>query len=214
MPTSATGTNNPPPPGSLKGRRDGGFTLLELLVVIVIVAILFSFATLAIRGHDPDDALHTEARRLARLIELGLDEAVLRGENLAIEINSDGYRFLRLQDDRWTPMDKDRQLRPRALPENMEMELSLEDTEIVIHASDETADGMGGGFSLQSRVDKFGEDPQAERDEKAIEPQLYLLASGEITPEFSLYLGYPDYDSGYRIDGHFDGAIEVRKSDL
>ena len=62
-----------------------GFTLIELLVVIVIVAILFTYTTLAIRGNSPEDAIKEEAHRLERLIELALEESILRGEEYGIE---------------------------------------------------------------------------------------------------------------------------------
>lgn len=187
-----------------------GFTLIELLAVIVIVAILFTFATLAIRGHDPNEMLQTEAQRLDRLIRLALEEAILRGEEYGLEINIDGYRFLRLNGKKWTEISSDRILRPRLLPENMELELSLEDTEIVIDPDE----GMGNNFSLESTVDKFGEEETPEQKKNRIVPQIYLLSSGEITPEFSIRFLYPDIETSYLVNGSFDGKTEHILSDL
>ena len=50
---------------------------------------------------------------MERLIQLALEEAILRGEEYAIEINLDGYRFLRLTENRWTPITEDKILAAR-----------------------------------------------------------------------------------------------------
>ncbi|HHO58992.1 MAG TPA: type II secretion system protein GspH [Thiotrichales bacterium] len=187
-----------------------GFTLIELLVVIVIVAILFSYTTLAIRGHDPEEMIQTEARRLDRLIQLALEEAILRGEEYALEVGIDGYRFLRFQQQRWVVIDTDRILRTRQLPVDMELELSLEETEIVI---DPNA-GMSKEFSLESEVDKFAEEGEDGNKRKKLEPQIYLLSSGEITPEFSIRLFYPGVETSYLVEGRFDGEHNAVISEL
>jgi len=62
-----------------------GFTLLELLVVVVVVAILFTYTTLAIRSDSPEDVIKKEAQRMGRLVQLALEESILRGEEYGIE---------------------------------------------------------------------------------------------------------------------------------
>ena len=74
--------------------KDKGFSLLELLVVIVIISILFTFTTLAIRGTSPEELLQTEALRLDRLLQLALEEAILKGEEYGVEFKPGSYRFL------------------------------------------------------------------------------------------------------------------------
>ncbi|MBT8134509.1 MAG: type II secretion system minor pseudopilin GspH, partial [Gammaproteobacteria bacterium] len=119
--------------------RQNGFTLLELLVVVVIVAILFTYTTLAIRSDTPDEIIKKEAQRMERLIQLALEEAILRGEEYGIEIFLDGYRFLRfdIAENKWLPLSDDKILRQRELPLEMELEMNLEDTEIVIELASE-----------------------------------------------------------------------------
>jgi len=75
-------------------KRDKGFSLLELLVVIVIISILFTFTTLAIRGTSPEELIQTEAQRLDRLLQLALEEAILKGQEYGLEFKPDSYRFL------------------------------------------------------------------------------------------------------------------------
>ena len=63
-------------------------------IVIVIIAILFTFTTLAIRGTSPEELLQTEAQRLDRLLQLALEEAILKGVEYGLEFKPNSYRFL------------------------------------------------------------------------------------------------------------------------
>jgi len=189
------------------GFRLQGFTLIELLVVIVIVAILFSYATLAIRSVEPEELIETEARRLDRLIQLVLEESILRGQDYGIDVFIDGYRFLRLENQQWVEISNDKLLRARTLPPEMELELTLEETEV--NTKSKLTD-----FSLDSTVDKFADEESDEPKKKTITPQVFLLSSGEITPEFTIHMFFPNVETSYLITGNFDGQHNVSLSDL
>lgn len=192
---------------SLTPAQQQGFTLLELLVVVVIVAILFTYTTLAIRSDSYEDIIREEARRLERLIELSLEEAILRGEEYALEIYLDGYRFLRFTENQWQPLTDDRILREYKLPHEMELEISLEDTEIVIElAKDSTTD-----FDLE--FDEASEEEEEEEKNKP-EPQIFLLSSGEITPEFDIRFYISGVETSYFVKGQFNGELTTEISDL
>ena len=181
-----------------------GFTLLELLVVVVIVAILFTYTTLAIRSESPADIIKQEAQRMQRLVELASEEAIMRGEEYAIELSLNGYRFLRFENNQWLPLSSDRILRERELPLEMELELLLEETEVVIDMSADNA--------MQEDIDLELED-EDEQNNKA-DPQVYLLSSGEITPEFEVRLFILGVEASYLVSGRFDGSVETKISDL
>jgi len=188
--------------------REKGFTLLELLVVVVIVAILFTYTTLAIRSDTPEDIIKKEAQRMEHLIQLALEESILRGEEYGIEIFLDGYRFLRFNvtENQWLPLSDDKILRERELPLDMELEMSLEDTEIVIElASDPMSEKI-----LDLEADPDGKD----EDTKEAQPQIYLLSSGEITPEFDVRFYILGVEASYFVKGSFDGTLSTELSDL
>lgn len=84
-------------------RRQSGFTLLEILVVMVLLGIVLSVAVLS-AGGDADRQLEQEARRMAELIRLAREEAVLNGSELAIRFYPDGYAFERLEGKEWLPL--------------------------------------------------------------------------------------------------------------
>lgn len=185
--------------------RQKGFTLLELMVVVVIVAILFTYTTLAIRSDSAEDIIKKEAQRMERLVQLALEESILRGEEYGIEIFLDGYRFLRFDviENRWQPLSDDKILRERELPMDMELEMQLEETEVVIElATDPMSD---------QELDINEED---EDDKKESKPQIYLLSSGEITPEFDVRFYILGVETSYFVKGAFDGSLTRDVSEL
>ena len=185
-------------------RQLRGFTLLELLVVVVIAGILFTYTTLAIRGDSPEDIIKQEAQRFERLVQLALEEAILRGEEYAIEVHLDSYRFLHSIQGQWLPVTDDKILRDRLLPLDMELEMQLEDTEIVIKLGDTAASDQ------TSEADEASEDDKKAKNE----PQVFLLSSGEITPEFDLRFYILGVKTSYDVKGHFDGSLTTKISDL
>jgi general secretion pathway protein H len=104
-----------------------GFTLLELLVVLVIVGITLSFAVLSLGLRSDKDIVLEESRRIAALMQLASDEAVVQGRELAMQFDGDSYRFLLLDNkNRWQAIEADEVLRERSLPEGMQAELVVE----------------------------------------------------------------------------------------
>jgi type II secretion system protein H len=188
--------------------REHGFTLLELLVVVVIVAILFTYTTLAIRSDTPEEIIKKEAQRMERLVQLALEESILRGEEYGLEIFLDGYRFLRFDvtENRWLPLTDDKILRQRELPLDMELEMNLEDTEIVIELASEPM--------KEQKLDLDSGSDEEDSDEEKARPQIFLLSSGEITPEFDVRFYILGVEASYFVNGTFDGTLNTELSDL
>lgn len=187
--------------------KQQGFTLIELMVVVVIVAILFSYTTLAIRGDSPEDTIKEETQRLQRLVQLAMEESILRGEEYGIEVFIDGYRFLRLSEHQWQPLSGDRILRQRTLSDDIELEMRLEDTAISITTNIDP---------LADKKVKLDDNPDAAEDDKkiTIKPHIYLLSSGEITPEFEIRFYILGVETSYIVSGLFDGTLNTKISDL
>jgi len=180
-------------------------------VVVVIVAILFTYTTLAIRSDTPEDLIKKESQRLERLVTLALEEAILRGEEYAIEIQQNGYVFLRFTKNQWTPLTDDKILHERELPLDMELEMRLEETEIVFDPAPAT--NSGGKTSSDSNADDEQKDDESD-DEASFKPQIFLLSSGEITPEFDIRFYILGVETSYIVKGLFDGTLSSGVSDL
>ncbi len=197
-----------------------GFTLIELLVVGVIVAILFTYTTLAIRGTSPEELIQEEARRLTRLVQLASEEAILRGEEYGIEIFVDGYRFLRQSDGKWFAFEGDKILRERELPSDMEIELQTEETDIEISnlTSSAITKFMDETSALEAALadTTLGDDGDDEEggEVSKVQPQIYLLSNGEITPEFEIRFYILGVETSYLVNGKFDGKLTTEASAL
>lgn len=177
--------------------RASGFTLLELLVVLIIVSVLFSFLTLSIRTNSPEDLIKQEAHKLNRLLQLALEQAVLRNTEYGLKFSNRGYQFLQLNEEGfWQAVDADKLLRKRELPFEMEIELAIEQIDVVIGETDK------------------GSEDNNEQTEKKLQPQVFLLSSEEITPEFSARFIIPGVETSYIVKATIDGKHTATISDL
>ena len=87
--------------------------MLELLVVLVIVGIMLGVVALnAMPGER--QVLQNEAQRIALLLQVARDEAIVRNVPIAFEADQNHYRFLIRQNDSWQPLTQDESLRERA----------------------------------------------------------------------------------------------------
>ena len=105
-------------------RKVSGFTLVELLVVMVIVGVTLGLASLnAIPS--PRQDLQNEAQRIALLLQLARDEAIVRNRLVAFEANPERYRFIVRNETSWDPVTQDDLLRERTF-KNAPLQLLLE----------------------------------------------------------------------------------------
>ncbi|WP_332853439.1 GspH/FimT family pseudopilin [Duganella sp. S19_KUP01_CR8] len=96
----------------MRAARQRGFTLIELLVVMVILGVTLGLVSLnALPGQK--QSLREDAQRVALLLQLARDEAIVRNRQIAFEAGSDGYRFLIRNDKQWTVAVQDDLLRER-----------------------------------------------------------------------------------------------------
>jgi general secretion pathway protein H len=164
-------------PGACRGQR--GFTLLELMVVLVIVSVILTFVSLTAGGDPRAEQLQRESRRLAALLEMASEEAVLSSQQLAVRFSEESYEFLVLQGGQWLPLSDDPVLRARSLPEGIELDLELEDNP-----------------------------PPALVSEDSDLPQVFLLSSGEMTP-FVVTLSAPESERRFLIKANLLGQLEL-----
>lgn len=161
--------------------RAAGFTLLELMVVLVIIGIVMTFVTVSVGGDNRAKELDREARRLAALMDLASDEAILRSSQLAVRFGDAEYEFYSLQGNAWLPLTDDSQLRLRTLPEGVTLDLELEDSPPL-------------GLNA---------DPDQQQ------PQVFILSSGEMTP-FILTLSAPETRQRYQVKGGLTGEVALQ----
>ncbi len=181
-------------------RKERGFTLIEILVVVVIIAIISGVALMSMNLIGDDRELDTERKRLATLIELAQDEAVMQGREFGLELMASTYRFVEFDpfDSRWSEVQDDDLFRMRQLPEGMEFELYVEDKLILLENDP-----------------KLIEDPDDEGMSLTVEtyaPHLFVFSSGESTA-FEIRLKRPLNDQQLVMRGNVLGAIEFVDQD-
>ncbi|MYM69220.1 prepilin-type N-terminal cleavage/methylation domain-containing protein [Pseudoduganella sp. FT55W] len=94
-------------------RRERGFTLIELLVVMVILGIILGLVSLnALPGQK--QSMQQDAKRIALLLQLARDEAIVRNRQIAFEAGPENYRFMIRNDNKqWEQVVNDDLLRER-----------------------------------------------------------------------------------------------------
>jgi general secretion pathway protein H len=93
-------------------RLPRGFTLLELLVVMVIAGIMLGMVSFNAMPSERQVLQH-DAQRIALLLQLARDEAIVRNRPIAFEAEADSYRFLIFDDNTWQTLKQDDLLRER-----------------------------------------------------------------------------------------------------
>jgi general secretion pathway protein H len=155
-----------------------GFTLIELLVVLVILGSLIGIAVLSVGIAGPGRELHNEAERLAGLIGVLAEEAVLDNQEYGLLLSREAYQVLRYDSTKqaWQALSN----KPHQLPAWAQLSVELEGAALELPAAE-------------------GEEPS----KTTLVPQLLLLSSGEISP-FRLLLGERRAD-GLRLQLVSDG---------
>ncbi len=106
-------------------RRQGAFTLLELLVAIVVAGVIVGLVSFSIGGFDR--SLRFEAERLAQLLVLAREEAQVRGAPIRLQADDERYDFLIWRERRWQPLRDDRDLRERRWEQPVQLQLERSD---------------------------------------------------------------------------------------
>lgn len=171
-----------------------GFTLLEIMVVLVLIGIIFSFAVLSVSRNDQDEVMKRETRRLATLIDMANNEAVIRGQELAIHFTRNGYAFLVLQLEGWQELPDDALLKPHKLPAGFSVRIEVE------------GDPPGLGQKKKGDSPGLGQQDKKKADD-TLTPQVYILSSGEMTP-FSATLQAEHSQVRYHLTATMLGKLD------
>ncbi len=114
-----------------------GFTLIELMVSLLIIGIVLTLTMLSLPGDQGRDRQRTEVHRLLALLQLARDEAILQAKTVGFAITDDGYGFYSHDGEDWRYLEDDAVLRPRQLPTDIGLHLTIEGEDYPDHESNE-----------------------------------------------------------------------------
>lgn len=181
-------------------RNSRGFTLIEILVVVIIIAIISGVALMSMNLIGDDRELDTERKRLATLIEVAQDEAMMQGRELGLELMTSTYRFVEFDpfSFQWSEIQGDELFRLRQLPEGMEFDLYVEDKRIVLDSDPKVfEDPDKAGISLTGET---------------YAPHVFIFSSGEST-SYEVHFKRPMNDQQLVMRGDVLGNIEFEEEE-
>ena len=170
------------------------------MVVVVIVGIVISVASLSMGILGKDRELKIQADRFMALAELVQDEATMQSREFGIEVMTGGYRFVEYDTlaGQWADIPGDDTLRLRALPQDVEFELYLEDKRIVLDDDPAEFDDPDKQITRSSSQN--------------YSPHLLIYSSGDATP-FELHILRGQGDQNVIIRGDALGSLEIVNPD-
>lgn len=179
-------------------RLVSGFTLIEILVVVTIIAIVMSVAMLSLTLVGDDRDSRTEARRLASLLEVALDESIMQGREFGVELVSGGYRFVEYdrQTLQWAEIPGDDTLRPRNLPDGVVLELFMEDQRVVLDEE-------------MAEITYEDDDDTPSPDDRRYAPHVFVFSSGDVTP-FRVHIARSNLEEPVILEVDALGQAEIK----
>ena len=161
----------------------------------IIIGIVLSIAVISLGVLGDDRELREEARRLAALVQVVQDEAVMQGREFGIEFMSTGFRFVEYDPflNTWGEIIGDETLRMRQLPDEVEFDLWIEGQRVLLDADPAAFD------------DPEDDEPRAEIQTYA--PHILVFSSGDMTP-FELHVLRDDLDQSVTLESNLLGDIK------
>ncbi len=186
-----------------------GFSLLEILIAMAIMAIMVVVAFPNL-GNDPDKLAKKEILRLVAAIELVRDQAVIINQEFGLNIDQDGYQFLRLNEKEedeppfWELIEENPALARHEFAEGIEINFTLDGENVFQQAEEEVEI-----FEQDLEIFELDEKPK-----KVKPPQIYFLSTGEQN-QFSIGIAAEENDTNfsdeprfYRVRGFLTGSLE------
>jgi general secretion pathway protein H len=160
--------------------RQGGFSLLELLVVVVLLGMLMMVMVPRLIRDDTGRQLQQESARISDMVSQLTEQALFRGDLLALRLETDAVEPLRYdwQEEAFVAFETG-PLRRHGLPEGVSLEW------------DTVAPADDGQPSLADAAEVILGDGEEPGEEPEPLPQVFFFPSGEVSP-ITLRLYAPD----------------------
>lgn len=163
-----------------------GFSLIEIMIVVLIIGISASMAVLYI--DNSDDRLKSEAKRLFGMAQLARDDAIIKGQSIAITIDIKDeiaqYNFSHFENGKWVALN-DKPYRLIKLSHDIKLRSILSNSVI-------TENSNSRGSTLDNK------------------DLIYFLPTGE-SSEFQIWLS--NNNTEYVLSSTFLGELSLKRSE-
>ena len=213
--------------------RYQGFTLIELLVVVVIISISIGMVVVAFSSGSEEELAEEEIIKLQQLLRFAHAQSVIRAQEYGLRFYKTGYRFMLYDEKRkiWVDINTDKLLRGRKLPKPLELDLYIDqlpvdlldsvedDPEVKKEEEKSELAGPLSSTSESSRQANAAANAAAafQNTQKpgvvVIKPQVFLLSSSELEPQFELRLRIPGSNIEEYLRGLPQGEYTRTRSD-
>lgn len=171
--------------------RAPGFTLLEIMLALLVMGLATSVVLPTMMPADSARQVRKMTRTLVTQLRSAQEIALVEGVDLALVRTPEYYQFLSYGQGGWKPIRDRRLLRRTALPEGVQLRIEAGDSlwRSALEAeqqqgsglvlADEADRGTGNGiaYAFENGLEKNADDAMAFQS-----PNLYIRASGELTP--------------------------------
>ncbi|WP_062263120.1 type II secretion system minor pseudopilin GspH [Endozoicomonas arenosclerae] len=179
--------------------KNAGFTLLEIMLVMVLLGIATAVVLPTLEPGDSSARLKTDAERFAALVKTGHEESLIKGKDLGVKFTRNGYQFMERDEGKWQPLQQDRMLTEKELPEAI------------------TLDFKPGELVWQAALDAEQQDDSSalfdDEEESKKNPDLYIWSSGEITPAEVRFQSSSDARRFFSVMIRETGEVKVVNAD-
>jgi general secretion pathway protein H len=185
-------------------KKQGGFSLIEVLVVLLIIGFSVKMVTFAAR--DSDFESYEEAiLKTQQMLNLASEYATLNQLELGFMLDKQQLELLHFDGKAWQSVTIEGLETQISFPKNIQLELVLEDLPWARE-------------NLLSEVDwrallEENEEQSLVDEEKIKLPQVLLLSSGEVSPFELLFTLAERPEFEYKLQGKFETPITLLTGD-
>jgi general secretion pathway protein H len=176
-----------------------GFTLIEILVVLLIVGVLTGIAVLSLSSLGQASRREQAARRLAGLIELASQQAIIQGETYGLCLEPHHYWFLRDERGQWVHFAHDSIYRRRSLPGALRISLRLTGTRLHLLARPS---------ARKTTVRRKTHTPARHLRVAHRPPDILILPNGQLSA-FEIDISVRSHRRSFRIRGTISGHLSL-----
>jgi general secretion pathway protein H len=199
-------------------RVAAGFSLVELLAVILIIGLGVQLVSINVGGNKSRQT-RQEAKAFANAAMLAAEEAVLSRQQWGVDFFREvdqqgedrfGYRWLIREEDLWqlAQPQEDQEIEVLFAP-GIQLRLEFEEVEQDIVEKLDIPEPLEDEENL-TELEK--QQAYSEKDKNEVEPHVWMLSSGEMTP-FKLFIfEADDPENEIVIDGDELGRVSIENT--